>query len=188
MNKDDYVEMYYKELQATLRNYDDKLWKIPTLFFGIIALSLNGIKFHSYDREDIIKNVAILLFSLIFLLWLIPLFNKAKFFHLSIQKKINELDNSIKEENKIDIKTIPLSSMNPEEFRKRMNDLEDKAFNDSQRISSSKFSEGATFGPIQKLLFHIIISRLIYCTMMSVWFIYFLLLIENIEKYINILN
>lgn len=47
-NKND--DVYYSELQAALRDFDNKLWMIPGLFFGLVTflLSDNNLNFFLY--------------------------------------------------------------------------------------------------------------------------------------------
>jgi len=127
---------YYPELQASLRSYDEKLWQIPALFSAVVALILGSI-----DRDNFlsgsISDTIVSFFGTLFLFLLILLFYKAHFFHVSIQKKINEFD---KEFNKKDtkIKRIPLTSMASDELKDRLKNLKG---DDESRFASNHFQE-----------------------------------------------
>lgn len=113
---------YYPELQATLRSYDEKLWQIPVLFSAVVALILSSIEFEKIISISI-KNIIVLFFGAIFLFLLILLYYKAHFFHISIQKKINQFDGEFKKGKKDRIKRIPLTSMMTSELEERLEEL-----------------------------------------------------------------
>lgn len=110
-------EVYYSELQATLRNYDMKLWQIPGLFFAVVTLVLAN-----FDSSCSVKNIVILFFGISFLFLLILFFYKAHFFHILIQKKINEFDRVYNKKDE-KIERIPLTSIPPDEIKNILDKL-----------------------------------------------------------------
>lgn len=91
------------------------------------------------------ENFTISFFGSLGLFILILLHNKAHIFHISIAKKINELE----EKNKLEI--FPLTSIDKDDFKIRINDLERNYLKNKKHI-------GAKFGCVRKNLAFLTIS------------------------------
>ncbi len=137
---------YYNAAQAALLSYDAKLWQIPALFIALVGLLIKDSNFNFTFQNGII-----FLFGALALLILVLLHNKASIFHISISNKINEFDNFNDQNKNLQIKRIPLTSMNDEELRVRINELEKKELKKER-------NEGAEFNCVQKFLAHYRIS------------------------------
>ena len=150
-------EIYYKELQNTLRSYDQKLWMIPGLFFVVVGLVINNL-----DDNIILslKNAIISSFGSFFLLILILLYTKAHIFHIFIQKKIKEFDdefNSI--ENNERIERIPLTSMHETKVKSIMEKLEEIKKEEELKGEEGDRDAGAGFDTFQKSVATIRVSK-----------------------------
>ena len=155
--------IYYQEAQAALRNYDQKLWLIPGLFFVAVGFILENIMLSS---KGLLQNTIILFIGSLFLLILILLNNKAHIFHISIQKKINEFDEKYNKENldKNKIERIPLTSMTSKKFELRLNSLE-------RDFLESGGEKGAKFDFTQKSLAKVTVSWWIRWIMIIIFLI-----------------
>jgi hypothetical protein len=152
-------DSYYAAAQAALLNYDSKLWQIPALFFALIGLLVKDVEFCLN-----LENGVIFIFISVALLILILLHNKAHIFHVSISKKINEIDNKYNDQ----VKRIPLTSMDNQELEIRMNELE-------RKFLDKEVNEGAQFNCLQKFLARERISTWIRNSMIISFIIFFLL-------------
>ena len=164
---------YYNAAQSALLNYDTKLWQIPALFIALVGLLIKNIEF-----DFTIENGVIFLFGSFALFILILLHNKASIFHISITKKINEFDNKFNSiNNNQQIKRLPLTSMNDNELKVRINELERK------ELEKEK-NEGAKFNCIQRFLAQRRISSWIRNLMLFTFSITFLFSIACFIVYI----
>jgi hypothetical protein len=143
---------YYSELHAALRGYDTKLWAIPSIF-----ITLSGAIFGHLDFKDFqaTSNLFTLSLGLIFEVLLLLVFYKTHFYHISNQKKINEIDSVYNSNFNNKIKRIPTESMTAIELDSRLIELE----------SDSK--NGVLFSYLYKL---IIRKRVSFWTIFVMWF------------------
>ncbi|HEY4525084.1 MAG TPA: hypothetical protein VJL39_01820 [Candidatus Paceibacterota bacterium] len=145
-------DIFYSEVQATLRTYDAKLWTIPGLFFTIVGFAFFYLQNQSAGPK---KGVALLL-SAVAMWALILLYNKAHIFHISAQKKINEFDRAHKEREPNAISRIPLTSMTRGELLSRLAELE---------------KQGATFGNVQIFFGLLTVSWWVRTSMLVIFFL-----------------
>lgn len=173
---------YYKEIQSTLRAYDQKLWQIPSLFFVAVGFIFLNFKL----ENEPLRNVAVLFVGFLFLLILILLYNKAHIFHVSIQKKINEFDNKFNKNDSVLIKRMPLTSMTQKEFDERLRYLEQKEKEDEQRsdLGTKPTNERARFSKIRKWLAQTTVSFWVLWSMIVVLFLVFCLLFYSFYHWI----
>ena len=134
-------DTYYTALQSALINYDNKIWQIPGLFFGVATLLANYI----FGKPPEFGVLIISIFGSFALFILILLHNKAHIFHVSIQKKINEFDKYYSKFDKTEIKRIPITSMGAKKLKLRFSELEVNFLNGNEDI-------GAKFNCVQKWL------------------------------------
>lgn len=128
---------FYNAAQGALLSYDSKLWLIPGLFFGLLSWFANFILNQKLLYS--LKNLIISFLGSIGLFILILLHNKAHLIHISIAKKINEL------EQKSGLNVFPLTSVDKNNFKLRINELEKISLNGNKIL-------GAEFNCIQKTL------------------------------------
>lgn len=119
---------YYKELHSASRSYNTKLWTIPGLFILVVGFIFKGLEFNSMDSFASLKNFILLVGGGVIIFMLLLQSLKDSFFQISIQKKINELEESEKA-----IEGMPLYSATDTEITRRLQQLKENFDTDGHR-------------------------------------------------------
>ena len=142
----------YTQIHEAARHYDTKIWAIPAVFFSIIGFIVSQINFTNLLSY---QNIFLTLIGFFGSLLLAIQFNKDSFWVISLQDKINEMD---EKENFY----FPLYALPKSKVRARLPELQKSKF--GQDDAGLK---GFSYSPIRTLFLRYGVADYVFITILT---------------------